>query len=188
MTYHNDTLPGESAGASLKHSTYAPVHIGCHALPGESAGASLKPGGPQPAVSVRSARTPRRICRGLIEASLSVPDHRDRAAALPGESAGASLKLKLSGRAGRLRPALPGESAGASLKLMARGVSGSAASALPGESAGASLKPIWRPGARGNRRPTTPRRICRGLIEARAAGPASGPGAGHSPANLPGPH
>ena len=90
--------------------------------------------------------TPRRICRGLIEATATGPPRARASAPLPGESAGASLKLA---------PLVGGEEApNRTPRRICRGlIEASIAPTRPSTS--------W---------PTTPRRICRGLIEARAGG------------------
>ena len=156
-----EPIPGEFAGASLKHCT----------------GTHRRVPGPLP--------DPRRIRRGLIEAPR---DGRCRrrcwCGPIPGEFAGASLKQ---GRNGVSRSGIPGEFAGASLKpafldeapvspdprRIRRGLEAdvvfagfSCAKPIPGEFAGASLKPSGRANSPGR----------------------WGPFDGRSPANSPGPH
>ena len=109
----------------------------------------MKRDGPPRLALPRLRGTPRRICRGLIEAFSCCTLRRLSMASLPGESAGASLK----------RPAV-------------RRAGGPASSPLPGESAGASLKHhSLQQSPRCH--VSTPRRICRGLIEASVVGPNS---------------
>ena len=184
-------IPGEFAGASLKHqlrqaaSTTAAVPI-----PGEFAGASLKRCGYRRPRLAESDAHPRRIRRGLIEATLPRrPAVAAYPSSIPGEFAGASLKLPIIND----ETAIPGEFAGASLKLHssphATSIAGrirrgliEAVRRIPGEFAGASLKhrrlsrrprAIPFAGASAKKvslghapRPGHPRRIRRGLIEA----------------------
>ena len=208
-------LPGESAGASLKHAPASGARRGRRHTPRRICRGLIE--APPPSTWRWSATcdTPRRICRGLIEAgrrrsgsrgwwtpplpgesagaSLKRPDPgalgaRGRSP-LPGESAGASLKQDLFGRRGAgLGGPLPGESAGASLKLgQLQVLRPGAEPALPGESAGASLKHVTRHPWRAKRNPL-PGESAGASLKPYHSTEAPGRKCGHSPANLPGPH
>ena len=139
-----DPIPGEFAGASLKHGVVArPV--------------------------VRDARDhPRRIRRGLIEA---LPVRARRAAGprpIPGEFAGASLKRRVLRHRGRRARAHPRRIRRGLIEAARPSRAGRRASGppIPGEFAGASLKRFAWLSAWRFRLPGHPRRIRRGLIEA----------------------
>ena len=148
----------------------------------------------RPAIRASDTIHPRRIRRGLIEASVTVLSSDPASAPIPGEFAGASLKpVRAPGLGVRLGPhprrirrglieaprsatgaprsrgPIPGEFAGASLKRRGDGASSSGCRSIPGEFAGASLKHVHlRVDPRWDL--THPRRIRRGLIEATSCG------------------
>ena len=180
--------PANSPGASLKRvMTWEMLIALFGAFPGEFAGASLK-------LSVFSARArgvygiPRRIRRGLIEARGSSGRRFATSWPFPGEFAGASLKppdaepVLLT-----LDTSFPGEFAGASLKPGCQQGRLDPLSPFPGEFAGASLKLGWIV-VLSCVMVSIPRRIRRGLIEAKRRKAFASCGSGtHSPANSPGP-